>query len=250
MTLPQRTNPSASLALTHSVNASYNGIFSADALSFVAELVERFNDRRDTLLAKRVKRQAEFDAGTLPDFRSDTAGIRSGEWKVAPIPAALQDRRVEITGPAEPKMIINALNSGAKMFMVDFEDSLSPTWEKICEGQASLHAAVRHTLTYASPEGKKYTLNEKIATLIVRPRGWHLPEKHVLCDGKPIAGAFLDFGLFFYHNAAYQAERGTGPVFLPSPNWKVPRKLRYGRISSLMRKSVSASLTARSRRRC
>ena len=213
MMLAERTTSSIPLQLTHAVDTSAAAIFSEEALQFVAGLVERYTDKRDALVAKRTARQADFDAGVLPDFRTDTAAIRAGDWKVAPIPAALQDRRVEITGPAEPKMIINALNSGAKMFMVDFEDSLSPTWEKICEGQRALYDAVRRTLIYTSPEGKKYALNEQVATLIVRPRGWHLPEKHVLYNGKPIAGAFLDFGLFFFHNAAYQAERGTGPFF-------------------------------------
>jgi malate synthase len=203
----------ASLQLHSPIPAHSNHIFTPEALAFVAELVERFTAERDSLLAKRVVRQKEFDAGVMPDFRGDTAHIRGSDWRVATIPAALQDRRVEITGPAEPKMIINALNSGAKMFMVDFEDSLSPTWEKVCEGQSALCDAVRHRLAFTSLEGKKYALNGQIATLIVRPRGWHLPEKHITYQGQPIAGAFLDFGLFFFHNAAYQAERGTGPFF-------------------------------------
>lgn len=201
------------LTLTNATPEGCSHILSDAALDFVAELVERFTDERDALLVKRPLRQAEFDKGVLPDFRADTKAIREGDWTVADIPAALQDRRVEITGPAEPKMIINALNSGAKMFMVDFEDSLSPTWDKVVDGQRALYDAVRHQLEYHSPEGKHYKLNDEIATLIVRPRGWHLPEKHVHYNGTPISGALLDFGLFFFHNAAYQSERGTGPFF-------------------------------------
>lgn len=189
-------------------------LLSDDAIAFVGELVARFGPRRDQLLQKRVGRQKEFDRGALPDFRSDTKAIREGDWVVAPIPPDLQDRRVEITGPAEPKMVINALNSGAKVFMADLEDSLSPTWTKIMEGQKALYDAVRGTLTYQSPEGKEYALNkEGLATLIVRPRGWHLPERHVTADGKPICGALLDFGLYFFHNAAERMKRGTGPYF-------------------------------------
>lgn len=189
-------------------------LLSADALAFVAALVEKFSARRDALLTKRVVRQQQFDAGVLPDFKPETKHIRESEWKVADVPADLLDRRVEITGPAEPKMIINALNSGAKVFMADLEDSLSPTWERVIEGQKALYDAVRHQLTFASPEGKIYKLNEKdLAVLIVRPRGWHLPERHVTLNGKAIPGALLDFGLYFFHNAAERIKRGTGPYF-------------------------------------
>ncbi len=203
----------AGLTLTKPIPVGCEGIVTQDALAFVASLVERFTDERNALLAERLTRQAAFDKGALPDFRSDTKAIREGDWNVAPIPTALQDRRVEITGPAEPKMIINALNSGAKVFMVDFEDSLSPTWEKVVDGQRALYDAVRHQLELTTPEGRHYKLNDEIATLIVRPRGWHLPEKHVLFDGQPISGALLDFGLFFFHNAAHQAQAGSGPFF-------------------------------------
>ncbi len=201
------------LQITKAVASEYAHIFTNDALDFVAELIERFDGERLRLLALRVVRQAEFDAGVLPDFREDTADIRSANWQVGAIPKALQDRRVEITGPAEPKMIINALNSGAKVFMVDFEDSLSPTWGRVAEGQAALYDAVRRKLQFTSPEGKQYKLGEQLATLIVRPRGWHMPEKHVLFNNAPIAGAFLDFGLFLFHNGTYQFERGEGPFF-------------------------------------
>ena len=185
-----------------------------DALAFVCALAEQFGARREKLLAKRMARQKEFDAGAKPDFNPATKAIREGDWKVAEVPADLLDRRVEITGPAEPKMIINALNSGAKVFMADLEDSLSPTWERVIEGQKALYEAVRGTLSFTSPEGKKYTLNlQGLAVLIVRPRGWHLPERNVTLNGKPISGALLDFGLYFFHNAAERIKRGTGPYF-------------------------------------
>ena len=189
-------------------------LLSTEAQAFIAALCEKFMDRRDAWLAARVVRQKEFAAGALPDFLPETKAIREGEWKVAEVPADLLDRRVEITGPAEPKMIINALNSGAKVFMADLEDSLSPTWEKIIEGQKALYDAVRERLVYTSPEGKNYTLNQaKLAVMIVRPRGWHLPERSVLWKGAPMAGALLDFGLYFFHNAKERLARKTGPYF-------------------------------------
>ncbi len=201
------------LEITAPCSDAYGDILTPEALAFVESLIERFAAERDGLLAKRKEVQAKIDGGWLPDFLPETKDIRDGDWQVAPIPDALLDRRVEITGPAEAKMIINALNSGAKVFMADIEDSLSPTWEAVVEAQISLKAAARGTLAYTSPEGKAYKLNDKIATLIVRPRGWHLPEKHVLYNGAPVPGALFDFGLFFFHNAAYMAERGTGPFF-------------------------------------
>jgi len=188
-------------------------ILSSEARSFLAELARNFEPRRQQLLARRSARQAEIDGGKLPDFLPETAGIRQGEWKVAPIPMDLQDRRVEITGPAERKMIINALNSGASVFMADFEDSNSPTWQNNLEGQANLYDAVRGTISYVSPEGKRYALNPKTATLLVRPRGWHLEERHFQVDGKPISASLFDFGLYFFHNAKELVRRGTGPYF-------------------------------------
>ncbi len=189
-------------------------LLSSEAQQFIAALCEKFIPTRDALLKARVAQQTKFDAGALPDFNPDTKAIRDGDWQVAPTPADLQDRRVEITGPAEPKMIINALNSGAKVFMADLEDSLAPTWEKIIDGQRALHDAVRLELTFESPEGKCYTLNEEgLAVLIVRPRGWHLPERHVTFNGQPIPGGLLDFGLYFFHNAKERLARGTGPYF-------------------------------------
>src|SRR5467141_3544467 len=184
------------------------------ALEFIVELQRRFNPRRVELLAARVERQKRLDAGEKPDFLPETKSIRESAWTVAPIPADLQDRRVEITGPVDRKMIINALNSGAKVFMADFEDSNTPTWSNQIEGQANLMDAVRRTITYADPAtGKNYKLNERTAVLLVRPRGWHLPEKHVLVDGEPMSGALFDFALFFFHNAKDLLARGTGPYF-------------------------------------
>jgi malate synthase len=164
-------------------------------------------------LQKRLERYRKLAAGASFDFLQETANVRAGDWKVAPTPSDLQKRHVEITGPVERKMMINALNSGADVFMSDFEDSLSPTWSAVVQGHANLKDAVRRKLTFTSPEGKSYKLNERIATLLVRPRGWHLPEKHLQVDGKPVAAAFADFGLFFFHNARETLDRGTGPYF-------------------------------------
>lgn len=201
------------LHFTHPLTLDYQAILTPAAVDFIADLVTRFSARRDTLLAKRAERQKRLDAGELPDFLPETKGIREADWKVAAIPAALQDRRVEITGPAERKMIINALNSGAKVFMADLEDSLSPTWDAVMDGQVALHDYAKNTLGYTSPEGKEYKLGATIATLIVRPRGWHLDEKHILLDGKPVSGALVDFGLYLFHNAKTLLERGLGPYF-------------------------------------
>jgi len=189
-------------------------ILTPDALEFVAKLAREFQPTREKLLARRVERQGEIDSGVMPDFLASTKNIRADKsWQVAPIPADLQDRRTEITGPVDRKMVINALNSGAKVFMADFEDATSPTWGNLIEGQANLCDSVRRTISFASPEGKQYQLNERTAALLVRPRGWHLPEKHVLVDGKPIAGSLFDFGLYFFHNAHELLTRGTGPYF-------------------------------------
>jgi malate synthase len=188
-------------------------ILTADAVRFVADLARRFEATRQDLLRRREVRQQEIAAGRMPDFLVETAAVRQSDWKVAPIPNDLLDRRVEITGPVERKMIINALNSGANVFMADFEDSNSPTWQNNIEGHLNLRDAVRREISFTSPEGKQYRLNENIATLLVRPRGWHLSEKHMLLDGKPISGSLFDFGLFFFHNAAAQIGKGTGPYF-------------------------------------
>jgi len=191
----------------------YARILTPEALHFVLRLHHEFNPTREKLLAARRARQAEIDAGRLPDFLSETRAVRESDWRVAPVPRDLQDRRVEITGPVDRKMVINALNSGARVFMADFEDANSPTWSNCVEGQANLCDAVDRTITYDSPDGKPYRLEREIATLMVRPRGWHLTEKHVRYLGQPISGSLFDFGLFFFHNARRQLERGTGPYF-------------------------------------
>ena len=188
-------------------------VLTPEALAFVADLHRRFNPTREQLLAARAARQQRIDAGEMPDFRRDTAQIRAAEWSVASAPSDLNDRRAEITGPAEPKMMINALNSGARVFMADLEDALSPTWANIVGGQAALQDAVRRELEFTSPEGKAYRLNEKTATLLVRPRGWHLPEAHVEVDGAAISASLFDFGLYLFHNAAELRRRGSGPYF-------------------------------------
>jgi len=189
-------------------------ILTPEALSFVAGLQREFSARRAELLAARAVRQEAFEAGERPDFLPETKHIREDDsWKIAPIPADLQDRRVEITGPVDRKMVINALNSGAKMFMSDFEDSNTPTWHNTIQGQINLRDAANGTISFESPEGKKYALKDEIATLLVRPRGWHLNEKHVLVDGEQISAGIFDFGLFFFHNAKVQLSRGTGPYF-------------------------------------
>src|SRR5208283_3681940 len=190
-----------------------NSVLTPEARAFLVRLAERFESRRQELLARRKTVQQEINQGKFPHFLPETAAIRQGDWKVAPIPKDLRDRRVEITGPVDRKMIINALNSGANVFMADFEDSNSPTWSNNIEGQQNLRDAIRGTIRYESPEGKKYELDAKLATLVVRPRGWHLNEKHFLVEGKPISGSLFDFGLFFFHNAAALLSKGTGPYF-------------------------------------
>ncbi|MGQ0385328.1 MAG: malate synthase A [Gammaproteobacteria bacterium] len=188
-------------------------VLSPDAVAFVEGLAARFSGRVDALLAARAARQRQFDAGLLPDFLEVTRGTRDADWRVGAIPADLQDRRVEITGPTERKMVINALNSGASVFMADFEDSLCPTWDNVIQGQQNLIEAVHRTISYTSPDGRHYRLNERTAVLLVRPRGWHLPEKHWIHQGRPVAGALVDFGLFLFHNAAELRLRDTGPYF-------------------------------------
>jgi len=190
-----------------------SAVLTSDALAFLANLTRSFRETRAALLAARVDRQARLDAGELPDFLPETAHIREGDWLVGATPADLQDRRVEITGPTDPKMVINALNSGASVFMADFEDATAPSWANMIEGQIALYEAVRRTLTFTSPEGKAYALNEKTAVLVVRPRGWHLDEKHVLVDGVPMPGSLFDFGLYVFHNAQAAMEHGTGAYF-------------------------------------
>jgi malate synthase len=188
-------------------------VLSAEALEFVADLNRRFNPQRLKLLQRRALRQEEIDGGAIPGYLPETEAIRGAEWHVAPAPADLNDRRVEITGPTERKMMINALNSGAKVFMADFEDALSPTWDNVILGQINCSDAVRRTIEFTSPDGKSYRLNDITATLLVRPRGWHLVEKHVLVDGAPISASLFDFGLYFLRNAHELIARGSGPYF-------------------------------------
>jgi len=188
-------------------------VLTPDAVAFAARLQRAFGPRRIELLARRVARQVKFDAGELPDFLPETASVRAGEWKCDTVPADIQDRRVEITGPVDRKMIINALNSGASVFMADFEDANTPRWENNIQGQLNLRDAIRRRIDYVSPEGKPYRLNDRTATLFVRPRGWHLPEKHMLVDGEPISGGIFDFALYAFHNAKELTARGSGPYF-------------------------------------
>lgn len=195
------------------LKAQYDGILTPDALKFIEELETKFGPKRAELLQSRQKRQEEINNGKLPAFLPETKHIRNGDWRIAPLPHDLQDRRVEITGPTDRKMVINALNSGAKLFMADFEDATSPTWENLVEGQINLRDAVNRTINFENPDGKKYELNEKTAVLIVRPRGLHLEERHVLLDGRTISGSFFDFGLYFFHNVKELLARGTGPYF-------------------------------------
>lgn len=192
----------------------YGEILTPDALAFVADLQRRFGARRQELLARREEVQAKLDAGWLPDFLEGTRSVREGDWKIAGIPDDLWDRRVEITGPVDRKMVINALNSGARVFMADFEDSNAPTWDNNIQGHINLRDAAAGTIAYDDPNsGKHYELGEKTAVLIVRPRGWHLPDNYIHVDGEPMSGSLADFGLFFFHNAKTQIARGTGPYF-------------------------------------
>src|SRR5688500_18126872 len=191
----------------------YDRILTPQAIGFVAHLHRKYEQRRRDLMKARAERQARLDAGETFGFLPETRSIRESAWTVAPVPADLQDRRVEITGPVERKMVINALNSGASTFMADFEDSCTPSWDNMIRDQITLRQAVARTIAFTSPEGKSYKLNEKTAVLIVRPRGWHLLERHVLVEGEPVAGALFDFGLFMFHNAERLVERGTGPYF-------------------------------------
>ncbi|CAN5904473.1 malate synthase A [soil metagenome] len=196
------------------VNDGFEKVLSKEALGFVADLQRRFNPRREELLAARVERQKRLDAGEKPDFLAETAEIRESDWTVAPLPGDILDRRVEITGPVDRKMIINALNCGASVFMADFEDASTPTWTNMVEGQFNLAAAVHRDIDYVDPQsGRHYQLADKTAVLFVRPRGWHLPERHMTVDGQPMSGSLFDFGLYFFHNAEELLARGSGPYF-------------------------------------
>jgi len=200
------------VSLSARVSPAFAEILTPEALDFIAKLHRKFESRRQELLARRAARQQEFDAGKLPDFLPETKRIREQEWLVAPQPKDMLERRVEITGPTDRKMVINALNSGASTFMADFEDANCPTWHNMIDGQVNLRDAVRRTISFEQ-NGKHYRLNEKTAVLIPRPRGWHLDEKHLRVDGKPVSGALFDFALFFFHNAKELLARGSGPYF-------------------------------------
>jgi malate synthase len=204
----------AGVAIRGPMKPGYEKVLTPEAIDFAVELEREFGAERRRLLACRAAVQRRLDAGWKPDFLPETKAIRDGDWQVAPIPPDLQDRRVEITGPTDRKMVINALNCGANVFMADFEDANTPTWDNLIEGQANLSEAVRRTIIFDDPQtGRHYSLNGKTAVLFVRPRGWHLPEKHLLVDGEPVSGALFDFALFFFHNAKELVARGTGPYF-------------------------------------
>src|SRR3982075_4295498 len=209
----QRAAPrSRDVSVLGRVSAEFAAILTEKALDFIADLHRRFDPRRQDLLARRAARQKEFERGKLPDFLPDTQKTREQEGRVAPQPKDLRDRRVELTGPTDRKMVINALNSGASTFMADFEDANCPTWHNMLDGQLNLRDAVRRTISLEQ-SGRKYRLNEKTAVLLPRPRGWHLDEKHVTVDGKPVSGSLFDFALFFFHNAKELLARGSGPYF-------------------------------------
>jgi malate synthase len=201
------------LEIVAAVQPADEVVLTAEALAFVADLCRQFEPRRRELLAARQTRQEAIRAGQTPDFLAGTRTVRDSEWHVADCPADLLDRRVEITGPTDRKMIINALNSGAHVFMADCEDATSPTWRNVVDGQRNLMDAVRRTIRFTNPDGRVYALNERTATLVVRPRGWHLPEKHVFLDGEPISASLFDFGLYLFHNAKELIARGSGPYF-------------------------------------
>ncbi|MDQ2744303.1 MAG: malate synthase A [Chloroflexota bacterium] len=203
----------AGVEVTGPLSQEYAEILTPEALAFIAGLAREFEPRRRELLRRRQEVQARIDEGWTPDFPVDTAGVRHDAWTCSPLPTDLLDRRVEITGPTDRKMMINALNSGASVFMADFEDSLSPTWDNVVGGQVTLRDAVKRNITFTSPEGKEYRLNDSTAVLFVRPRGWHLAEKHLLVDGAEISASLFDFGLAFFHNARNLMDRGTGPYY-------------------------------------
>lgn len=199
--------------ITLPLESGFEQMLTPAACDFLVSLHERFESERQNRLAQRLELQAQLDRQPTLDFLAETAQVRAGDWKVAPIPADLADRRVEITGPVDRKMVINALNSGARVFMADFEDSNSPTFSNNVQGQINLRDANQGQLSYTSPEGKSYQLSDKPAVLLVRPRGWHLPEKHFLVEGQPISGSLFDFGLYFFHNVKQRLEKGTGIYF-------------------------------------
>ncbi|MDQ0215541.1 malate synthase [Oikeobacillus pervagus] len=207
------TTQTAGIQIVGPMHPRYEEILTPQTLQFIEQLERRFGDRRRNLLQKRRERQRDLDNGLMPTFLEETKHIRDCDWKIAPMPADLQDRCVEIIGPVERKIVINALNSGAKCFVACFEDTTSPTWENIIEGQFNLRDAVNRTISFKDPNRKVHQLHDQIPTLMVRPRGWHLEEKNILLDGEPVSASLLDFGLFFFHNARRTVENGSGPYF-------------------------------------
>ena len=208
------TDSTRTIEIVGKMPPEFEEILTPEAIGFVAQLTREFRERRNELLQKRVERQTRLDAGEIPDFLPETAEIRASDWRVAEVPADLQDRRVEITGPTDRKMVINALNSGASVFMADFEDANSPTWSNMLEGQINLRDAVRRTISFTrESDGKHYQLNEETAVLLVRPRGWHLDERHMLVDGKPVPGGIFDFALYFFQNVKELLKRESGTYF-------------------------------------
>lgn len=203
----------AGIDIKVTLTAEQSSILSPEALTFIAEFARKFDKVRLSLLDRRVKRQAELEAGKTLDFLAETASVRNGDWRIAPVPAELLDRRVEITGPAERKMLINGLNAGAKVYLADLEDSMTPTWSNVVEAQINLRDAVARTIKFVNPVGKTYQLNEKTAVLFVRPRGWHMVEKHMIVDGKPVSASLFDFALYIFHNVKALLARDTAPYF-------------------------------------
>jgi malate synthase len=199
--------------ITTPVMPEQSSILSAEALTFIAGLARKFEPVRQSLLQKRVLRQAGLDAGNRPDFLAETAAVRNSDWTIAPVPPELLDRRVELTGPAERKMLINGLNAGASVYMADMEDSMTPTWHNVIDAQVNLRDAVARTIKHVNPDGKTYQLHEKTSVMFMRPRGWHMVEKHMTVDGKPVSASLFDFGLYFFHNAKILLARGTAPYF-------------------------------------
>jgi malate synthase len=212
--MPFEKSMAPGVTVTGTARPGYETILTSEALQFLAALERKFGAERQRLLARRAEVQARLDAGWKPDFLAETRSVRESDWTVAPIPRDLQDRRVEITGPVDRKMVINALNCGANVYMADFEDASTPTWDNLLEGQVNLVDAVRRSITFDDPgSGRHYALNPRTATLLVRPRGWHLPEAHLRVDGEPMSASLFDFGLYFFHNAEELLQRGTGPYF-------------------------------------
>ncbi len=206
-------NYPAGINITVPVTPEQSSILTSEALTFIAELARKFEPVRQSLLKRRVQRQAELDAGKRPDFLPETAAVRNSDWTIAPVPAELLDRRVELTGPAERKMLINGLNAGANVYMADMEDSMTPTWHNVIDAQINLRDAVARAITFVNPDGKAYALHEKTSVMFMRPRGWHMVEKHVTVDGRPVSASLFDFGLYFFHNAKALLSRGTAPYF-------------------------------------